>query len=75
MPRFEGMFKKRIGELLIDLDMISEEDLRNALRQQRADRLGLCPVFESLNRTELIGIGNHFSEVSLSSDQTIYLRG
>jgi len=73
--KVRGDVQKRIGELLIDLDMISEEDLRNALRQQRADRLGLCPVFESLNRTELIGIGNHFSEVSLSSDQQFIFEG
>lgn len=73
--KVRGKDQKRIGELLIDLDMISEEDLRNALRQQRADRLGLCPVFESLNRTELTGISNHFSEVSLSSDQQFIFEG
>jgi len=73
--KVRGDDQKRIGELLIDLDMISEEDLRNALRQQRADRLGLCPVFESLNRTELTGIGNHFTEVSLSSDQQFIFEG
>jgi len=67
--------QKRIGELLIELDMISEEDLQNALRKQRADRLGLCSVFESLSRTELSGISNHFSEISLSSDQQFIFEG
>lgn len=66
---------KRIGELLIELEMITEEDLKNALRQQRADRLGLCPVFESLNRTELAGIGNHFSEISLTAGQQFIFEG
>lgn len=73
--KVRGDNQKRIGEILIDLDMVSEEDLRNALRQQRADRLGLCPVFESLNRTELTGIGNHFSEVSLLADQQFIFEG
>lgn len=73
--KVQGDVQKRIGELLIDLDMISEDDLRNALRQQRADRLGLCPVFKSLSRTELTGISNHFSEVSLSSDQQFIFEG
>jgi len=73
--KVRGDEQKRIGEILVDLDMASEEDLRNALRQQRADRLGLCPVFESLNRTELTGISNHFSEVSLASDQQFIFEG
>lgn len=67
--------QKRIGELLIELETITQEDLDNALRQQRADRLGLCPVFESLNRAELAAIGNHFSETSLTSDQQFIFEG
>tara|TARA_R110000782_G_scaffold86887_7_gene168332 strand:+ start:1884 stop:2522 length:639 start_codon:yes stop_codon:yes gene_type:complete len=73
--KVRGNDQKRIGKLLVDLAMISEEDLQNALRRQRADRLGLCPVFESLNRAELTGIGNHFAEVSLSSDQQFIFEG
>ncbi|MFT5395803.1 MAG: hypothetical protein ACI85N_000991 [Gammaproteobacteria bacterium] len=73
--KVRGDKQKRIGELLIELDIITEEDLRNALRQQRADRLGLCSVFESLNRTELTGISNHFSEVSLTSEQQFIFEG
>lgn len=73
--KVRGKVQKRIGELLVDLDTITEEDLKNALRQQRADRLGLCPVFESLSRTELSGISNHFSEISLSADQQFIFEG
>jgi CRP-like cAMP-binding protein len=73
--KLHGKPQKRIGELLIDLDMISEEDLRNALRQQRADRLGLCPVFESLSRTELAGISNHFTEISLAAGKQFIFEG
>lgn len=73
--KVHGKVQKRIGELLIDLNTITEEDLKNALRQQRADRLGLCPVFESLSRTELSGISNHFTETSLSADQQFIFEG
>jgi len=73
--KVHGQAQKRIGELLIALEMIEQEDLENALRQQRADRLGLCPVFESLNRTELSAIGNHFSEISLTAGQQFIFEG
>ncbi len=73
--KIRGKEQKRIGELLVELNTISEEDLKNALRQQRADRIGLCPVFESLSRTELSGISNHFSETSLSADQQFIFEG
>lgn len=67
--------QKRIGEILIDLETITEEELQNALRKQRADRLGLCPVFESLNRAELSAIGNQFSEISINADQQFIFEG
>lgn len=73
--KLAGQTQKRIGELLIDLEIINQEELVNALRQQRADRLGLCPVFESLNRAELSAIGNQFSETSLNADQQFIFEG
>jgi cyclic nucleotide-binding protein len=73
--KLAGQNQKRIGELLVDLDIIEQEELENGLRQQRADRLGLCPVFESLNRTELSAIGNQFTETSLSADQQFIFEG
>jgi CRP-like cAMP-binding protein len=73
--KVRGQDQKRIGELLIDLEMIEQEELENALRHQRADRLGLCPVFESLNRTELSAIGNHFTEISLTAGQQFIFEG
>lgn len=73
--KLHGKPQKRIGELLIELEMINKEDLENALRQQRADRLGLCPVFESLSRTELSAIGNHFSEISLPAKKQFIFEG
>ena len=73
--KLAGQPQKRIGELLIDLEIIEQEQLDNALRQQRADRLGLCSVFESLNRSELSAIGNQFSEISLSADKQFIFEG
>jgi CRP-like cAMP-binding protein len=73
--KLAGQPQKRIGELLIDLEIIEQEELDNALRQQRADRLGLCSVFESLNRSELSAIGNQFSETSLSADKQFIFEG
>ena len=73
--KLHGHTNKRIGELLIELEMIDQEDLENALRRQRADRLGLCPVFESLNSTELSAIGNHFSEISWTAGQQLIFEG
>lgn len=73
--KLRGQIQKRLGEILIDLDMINREELDNALRRQRADRLGLCPVFESLNSAELSAIGNHFSEVSLDTEKQFIFEG
>jgi CRP-like cAMP-binding protein len=73
--KLAGKPQKRIGELLIDLEIIEPEEIETALRHQRADRLGLCPVFESLNRTELSAIGNHFSESSLAADKQFIFEG
>lgn len=73
--KVSGNEQKRLGEILIELEIINDEELRNALRQQRADRLGLCPVFESLNRSELSAIGNQFSEISINADQQFIFEG
>lgn len=73
--KIAGQAQKRLGELLIDLEIVTQEELENALRQQRADRLGLCSVFESLNRAELSAIGNQFSETSINADRQFIFEG
>lgn len=73
--KLKGRPQKRIGELLIELEIIDEEQLTNTLRQQRADRLGQCSVFESLSRAELSAIGNQFSEISFPSDKQFIFEG
>ena len=70
-----GDDKKGLGEFLLELGIISEEELQNALRHQRADRIGLCPVFSSLSNTELHAISNHFVEVSINTGEQFIKKG
>ena len=70
-----GNDKKGLGEFLLELGIISEEELQNALRHQRADRIRLCPVFSSLTNAELHAIGNHFIAVSINSGEQFINEG
>ena len=70
-----GANKKGLGEFLLELGIISQDELDNALRRQRADRIALCPVFNSLTNTELHAIGNHFVEVGISSGEQFITEG
>ena len=70
-----GGNKKGLGEFLLELGIISQDELDNALRRQRADRIALCPVFNSLTNTELHAIGNHFVEVGISSGEQFITEG
>ena len=70
-----GDNKKGLGEFLLELGMISQDELDNALRRQRADRIVLCPVFNSLTNTELHAIGNHFVEVGIASGEQFITEG
>ena len=70
-----GGNKKGLGEFLLELGIISQDDLDNALRRQRADRIALCPVFNSLTNTELHAIGNHFIEVGIGNGEQFITEG
>ena len=70
-----GGNKKGLGEFLLELGIISQDELDNALRRQRADRIALCPVFNSLTNTELHAIGNHFVGVGISSGEQFITEG
>ncbi len=73
--KVKGNQVKRIGEILLEEGIISNEELQNGLRRQRSDRLALCPVFTSLNQTELSAISKHFAEVSVDADQQFIFEG
>jgi len=64
-----GRKVKRIGEVLLENGDISNEDLDNAIRKQRIDRLRNSPVFASLSNLELAAISSRFTEVSVPIGQ------
>src|SRR5262245_66509705 len=45
--------RKRLGELLLELQLMSDDTLWTALRAQRLDRLRSCVVFVGLEMHEL----------------------
>ena len=73
--KLQGKQVKRIGEILVEQESISEEELMIGLRRQRAERLAHCPIFSSLKTAELSAIGNHFNEINLESDQQFIFEG
>ena len=57
-----------LGEFLVELGIITEEELQNALRRQRADGIGLCHVFSSrcqapANKTLGLSVSITISEI------------
>jgi len=68
-----GQAVKRIGEILVENNEISREDLETAIRKQRTDRIKACPVFSTLTGTELSALSSKFTEVSVpAGEQFIY---
>ena len=61
--------KKRLGELLVEEQAISSEDLSNATLNQRLDRLSSCPIFSDLSQGDLMQIRDLVSEESMDKDQ------
>lgn len=66
---------KPIGELLVEAGIITQEELENSIRNQRIARLGSCPVFASLNQTELAALSKHFTEVAVSPGEIFITKG
>ena len=67
--------ERLLGELLVEYGYIEKRDLEIGLIHQRADRLGLCPIFETLTRQELIAISRHFQEMSIAANQVFIMEG
>lgn len=68
-----GQVVKRIGEILVENGEITREDLENAIRRQRIDRIRNCPVFSTLTSTELAALSSKFKEVTVpAGEQFIY---
>lgn len=73
--KLKGEPDKLIGQILIELTELTNEDIEIALRLQRADRLALCPVFETLTHPELIAMGKNFREINIAARQQFIMEG
>jgi adenylate cyclase len=62
---------KRLGEILMEAKAVTPEAFQAALRMQRLDRLGCCPVFAGLSRDELAVVSEFVHEKSVSAGDEI----
>ena len=66
---------KRLGEMLVEGCLISNEALHSGLLAQRIDRLRGCPLFSDFGRRELARIADVFEEVSIDADSLFIRQG
>jgi len=66
---------KRIGELLVEEGVMTQEELDNSLRRQRIARLAACPIFATLSSIELAALSKFFTEVSYPPNETFIIQG
>lgn len=64
-----------IGDILMNMGAIDQDELDNALQKQRAFRLSQCPVFSTLTATELNALSKRFHEVTVSPFEEFILEG
>jgi adenylate cyclase len=61
--------RKRLGELLLEEQVVTPDDLRSAIFQQRLDRLLGCAIFSGISLGELVKIRDLVSEVSVTAGE------
>jgi hypothetical protein len=66
---------KRIGELLVEEGVMTQEELDNSIRKQRVARLTACPIFATLTPTELAALSKYFTEVGYPANETFIIQG
>jgi len=66
---------KRIGELLVDEGILTQEELDNSIKQQRIARLAACPIFTTLSSTDLAALSKFFTEISYPPNETFIMQG
>ena len=66
---------KRIGELLVEQGILTQEELDNSIRQQRIARLAACPIFATLSSMDLAALSKFFTEVSYPPNETFIMQG
>ncbi len=62
---------RRLGDILVEREQITKEELRAALELQRIDRLRRCPLFESLSSNELRNISETAEEFTLAAGERL----
>jgi len=62
---------KPIGEILLEREQITREQLKDALARQRIDRLRQCALFADMSDCELARIGEIADEVNLAAGQEL----
>jgi adenylate cyclase len=67
--------RRHLGELLMQEEVITPEELWEALLSQRMDRLKSCPIFSGLSTEELMNLRNLVSEVSVFSGEEFINQG
>ncbi len=67
--------QKHLGEILLEMEAISREDLIGAIHGQRLDRLRTSPVFSGLEDEELKDITGFVGEKSVSAGEEFIRQG
>lgn len=67
--------RKRIGELLVEQGVLTQEELDNSIKKQRIARLASCPIFATLSTIELAALSKLFTEVSYPANETFIIQG
>ena len=66
---------KRIGELLVQEGILTQEELDNSIKQQRIARLAACPIFTTLSSMDLAALSKFFPDVSYPPNETFIMQG
>ena len=64
-----GGIRKRLGEILHEMEAVSRDDLIEAIHDQRLDRLRTSPVFAGLSEGELMAITSLVGETSVMAGE------
>ena len=67
----DGAADKRLGELLLEDEVISLDALLAGIQAQRVDRLRACPLFTSLSDDDLAELSAVFQEVTAPADRCL----
>ena len=67
--------RKRIGELLVEQGVLTQEELDNSIKKQRIARLASCPIFATLSTIELAALSKLFTEVGYPANETFIIQG